>query len=100
MPLQALESGRGAAEHQDPRQAPSDEAGQAEMGRLVRAALLKLEPEDRALLELRVVDEQILPTIALELSISIEQVKYRLKRAAQNLRRALLEVLPREEVAE
>ncbi len=100
VPLQALESGRGAAEHQDPRQAPSDEAGQAEMGRLVRAALLKLEPEDRALLELRVVDEQILPTIALELSISIEQVKYRLKRAAQNLRRALLEVLPREEVAE
>ena len=100
VPLQALDAEPGARDHEDPHQGPEDEAGAEELGRLVRAALLKLEPEDRALLELRVVEGQILPVVAAELSISIEQVKYRLKRASQNLRRALLESLPREEVVE
>jgi RNA polymerase sigma-70 factor (ECF subfamily) len=100
VPLQMLEAGKGPAEHEDPRQSPGDEVGQAEIGRLVRAALLELDAEDRALLELRFVDGKILPEIAGELSISIEQVKYRLKRASQNLRRALVERLPREEVVE
>ena len=100
VPLQQLDSKEGSRDHEDPRQGPGDEVGNAEIGRLVRAALLQLEPEDRALLELRIVEGQILPEVALELSISVEQVKYRLKRASQNLRRALLESLPREEVVE
>lgn len=100
VPLQQLDSRDGARDHEDPHQGPGEDVGDAEIGRLVRAALLKLEPEDRALLELRVVEGQILPAVAAELSISIEQVKYRLKRASQNLRRALLESLPREEVVE
>ena len=87
-------------EHEDLRQGPGDEVGDAEVGKLVRAALLELEPEDRALLELRVVEGHILPAVAAELSISIEQVKYRLKRASQNLRRALLAHLPQAEVLE
>jgi RNA polymerase sigma-70 factor (ECF subfamily) len=100
VPLQQIDVEPGSKDHEDPHQGPGDEAGEAEIGRLVRAAMLKLDPEDRALLELRVVEGQILPTVAEELSISIEQVKYRLKRASQNLRRALLESLPREGVAE
>jgi len=98
--LQQLDSRESARDHEDPHQGPSEEVGDAEVGRLVRAAMLKLDPEDRALLELRVVEGQILPDVAAKLSISIEQVKYRLKRAALNLRRALLESIPREEVVE
>ena len=99
VPLQALEAGKGP-DQEDPRQSPTEEVGRIEVDRLVRAALLKLEPEDRALLELRFVDGELLPTIAARLSISVEQVKYRLKRASQNLRRALLEHMPRAEVLE
>ncbi|MEO6710609.1 MAG: sigma-70 family RNA polymerase sigma factor [Planctomycetota bacterium] len=98
--LQQLDSRESARDHEDPHQGPGEEVGDAEVGRLVRAAMLTLDPEDRALLELRVVEGQILPDVAAKLSISIEQVKYRLKRAALNLRRALLESIPREEVVE
>jgi RNA polymerase sigma factor (sigma-70 family) len=100
LPFLPLDAEPGARDHEDPRHGPGDEVGAEELGRLVRAALHTLDPEDRTLLELRVVDGEILPAVAAELSITIEQVKYRLKRASQNLRRALLESLPREEVVE
>lgn len=100
VPTQALESGKWDSEHEDPGQNPSEEVGKAETERLVRAALLQLDPEDRALLELRIVEGEILPTVAAELSMSVEQVKYRLKRASQNLRRVLLEQMSREEAME
>lgn len=98
--LQPLDTETAARDQQDPHLDPAQEAGEEEVGRLVRAALLTLDDEDRALLELRVVDEQVLPAVAARLSISVEQVKYRLKRASQNLRRALLERMPRDEVME
>ncbi len=100
IPLQSLECAEKAGEQADPSQGPGDAAGQSEVGRLVRAALLELEPEDRALLELRCVDEQVLPAIAEKLAMSVEQVKYRLKRASGHLRRVILERMPREEVLE
>ena len=100
LPLQQLNTEEAARDHRDPRQGPSEEVGSVEIERLVRAAMLKLDAEDRALLELRIVEGQILPDIAAELLISTEQVKYRLKRASQNLRRALLEHLPRTEVVQ
>lgn len=100
LPVQQLNAEEAARDQRHPGQGPGDEVGREEIGKLVRAALVKLEPEDRALLELRIVEGQILPAIAVELSISLEQVKYRLKRASQNLRRALLEHLPRAEVVE
>jgi RNA polymerase sigma-70 factor, ECF subfamily len=98
--VQQLDGDGPPRDHQDPHPGPREEAGDVEMGRLVRAALLELEPEDRTLLELRVVEGRILPEVAAALAISVDQVKYRLKRASQNLRRALLEHLPREEVLE
>jgi RNA polymerase sigma-70 factor (ECF subfamily) len=98
--VQQLDADEAGRQQADPRQGPGDEVGSAEIGRMVRAALLKLDPEDRALLELRMVDGWILPAIAAELSISTEQVKYRLKRASQNLRKALLQHMPREEAVE
>lgn len=98
--LHALDDHRGALEQEDGRDGPPDEISQAEIARVVRSALRELEPEDRALLELRLVEDRILPDIAGELGITVEQVKYRLKRACQNLRRALVERLPRQEVLE
>jgi RNA polymerase sigma-70 factor (ECF subfamily) len=100
LPVQQLNTDEAARDQRDPSSGPGEQVGQAEIDKLVRAALVKLEPEDRALLELRIVEGQILPTIAAQLSISVEQVKYRLKRASQNLRRALLQHLPRPEAVE
>ena len=100
LPIQQLNAEEAARDQRDPRSGPGEQVSRDEIGRLVRAALVKLDPEDRALLELRIIEGQILPAIAAELSITIEQVKYRLKRASQNLRRALLEHLPRTESVE
>ena len=64
--------------------------GEAEIGDLVRRAMAALEVEERALLEMRFVDGRTIGEIAAELAISIEQTKYRLKRASTALRRVLL----------
>ena len=69
---------------------PGDVAGEAEVGDLVRRALSRLEPEERRLLELRFVDERPLADVAARLELSVEQTKYRLKRASTALRRVLL----------
>ena len=73
-------------EHPD----PSDEVGDSEIGRFVRGALDALEHEERALLELRFVDGCTLADIAARLSISLEQTKYRLRRATISMRKVLL----------
>jgi DNA-directed RNA polymerase specialized sigma24 family protein len=59
-----------------------------------------LDPEERALLELRFVDERTIGEISDALSISLEQTKYRLKRASTALRRVLLNELALENAAE
>jgi RNA polymerase sigma-70 factor (ECF subfamily) len=100
LPVQQLNAEEAARDQRDPSCSPGEQVGRDEIGRIVRAALVKLDPEDRALLELRIIEGRILPAIATELSITIEQVKYRLKRASQNLRRALLDHLPRTESVE
>lgn len=69
---------------------PVDEVGDAEIGEMVRRGMASLEPEERALLELRFVDECTIGEIAKKCSISLEQTKYRLKRATVSLRRVLL----------
>jgi len=76
---------------------PGDQVGEAEIGSLVRRGMATLEGEERALLELRFVDERTLQEISARLSISLEQTKYRLKRASTNLRRVLLNELALEE---
>ena len=87
-------------ERHDPGPGPRDLAGEAEIGGIVRDAMQKLDLEERSLLDLRYVDGLVLSEIAQELSISVEQAKYRLKRAASNLRRALTVNVRRPEVVE
>ena len=79
---------------------PAVSAGEAEIGERVRAALRRLDDESRRLLELRHSEGLTIQDVAEQLGFSLEQTKYRLKRATSQLRRALLEHLPREEVLE
>jgi RNA polymerase sigma-70 factor (ECF subfamily) len=69
---------------------PSEEAGSIEIGDLVQRGMALLDAEDQVLLLLRYVEARTLVEIGEELSISVEQTKYRLKRAATSLRRVLL----------
>lgn len=84
----------------DQNPSPGDQAGDAEIGDMVRRGMGALEPEERALLELRFVDERTMGEIAQQLSISLEQAKYRLKRATISLRRVLLNEFALEKAAE
>jgi RNA polymerase sigma factor (sigma-70 family) len=77
-------------EREDDHPSPLEEAGDSEVGGFVREAMGFLEPEERTLLDLRFVDGQPLALISDRLSISIEQTKYRLRRATVSLRKVLL----------
>lgn len=87
-------------ERADPAPEPADDVGQREIGERVRAAMAELDPEAQRLLELRLGDGLQMQEVADALAISLEQAKYRLKRATTALRHALLAHLPREEVLE
>ncbi|MBK7644731.1 MAG: sigma-70 family RNA polymerase sigma factor [Planctomycetes bacterium] len=76
---------------------PAEQVGDAEIGSLVRRGMATLEQEERSLLELRFVDGRTLQEISARLSISLEQTKYRLKRASTSLRKVLLNELALEE---
>ncbi len=82
----------------DERPGPEEVAGTLELGSAVREALCQLEPQERALLDLRFVQGETLGDIAGTLHISLEQTKYRLRRATVNLRRELLSHYAKEEV--
>jgi RNA polymerase sigma-70 factor (ECF subfamily) len=79
---------------------PGDIAGQEEIGGLVRRGMASLEPEERTLLVLRFVDGRTIGEISEEMAISLEQAKYRLKRASTSLRRVLLNEFALEEATE
>lgn len=87
-------------EQEDARPTPMEVAEASEMGESVRAALTHLETEERALLEQRFVHGQTLAEIARQLSISLEQTKYRLRRATIALRRVLVQEFSPEEARE
>ena len=76
---------------------PDEMAGIDEVGGVVREALDELTSEERSLLDLRFVQGETLGDIASELHISIEQTKYRLRRATISLRRVLVHSFAREE---
>lgn len=84
----------------DPHPGPREAVGDLEIGELVRSAMAELEPEERALLEYRHVDEATLNEVSAQLGITLEQTKYRLKRAEAALRKALLARIPRVEAVE
>lgn len=76
---------------------PDEMAGIDEVGGVVREALDELTSEERSLLDLRFVQGETLADIASELHISLEQTKYRLRRATISLRRVLVHNFAREE---
>lgn len=84
----------------DPSPGPGHRAGDAEVGGLVRSAMVRLEGEQRSLLNLRFVQGHTLGEISGRLGISHEQCKYRLKRASTALRRVLLNDFSLEKLAE
>jgi RNA polymerase sigma-70 factor (ECF subfamily) len=95
-----MPAGERIPERIDANLGPGDVAGENEVGDMVRKGLATLEQEERALLELRFVDERTIGEIAEVLSISLEQTKYRLKRASVALRKVLLNDLALEKAAE
>lgn len=82
--------GEEMPEQEDQGPGPEERAGTDELGGVVRVAMAELEPEERALLDLRFVQGETLGSISRELAISLEQTKYRLRRAQVALRRVLL----------
>ncbi len=77
-------------EQVDEHPGPEEEAGTMEVGGYVRQAMSSLEPEQRTLLDRRFVQGETLGKISGDLSISLEQTKYRLRRATISLRKVLL----------
>lgn len=86
-------------ERADPAAPLPDVLAGAEIGSAVRRAMAELPTEERSLLVLRFVEQRTLLDIAAALGITLEQAKYRLKRASVSLRRELLSRLPKSEVA-
>lgn len=80
----------GLPERADGSPGPVEEAGDEEIGDIVRRGMSSLDDEERALLLMRFVDDRTIGEISEALSITIEQTKYRLKRASAALRRVLL----------
>jgi RNA polymerase sigma factor (sigma-70 family) len=93
-------AGEKMPERADLSPGPGDLAGENEIGDMVRRGMAALAAEERALLELRYVDERTIGEISEVLSISLEQTKYRLKRASVALRRVLLNDFALEKAAE
>jgi RNA polymerase sigma-70 factor (ECF subfamily) len=91
--------GEKVPERADASPGPGEVAGTEEIGSIVQRAMARLDEEDRRLLVLRFVDARTIGEIGAELDISVEQVKYRLRRAATGLRRVLLNDFAIEEVA-
>ena len=87
-------------EQVDPAAPLPESIADREIGLTVRRAIAELPAEERQLLVLRFIEHRTLIDIATELSITVEQTKYRLKRAASALRKELLSRLPRSELAE
>ena len=97
---QVATGSEGVPERPDPAPGPGEVAGEAEVGSLVRRAMVQLELEDRSLLDLRFVQGRTLVDISGTLGISHEQTKYRLKRASSALRKVILNDLSLERLAD
>ena len=76
---------------------PSEMAGISEVGGGVREALGELSTEGQSLLDLRFVQGETLGEIARRQAISLEQTKYRIRRATISLRRVLVHNFAHEE---
>jgi RNA polymerase sigma-70 factor (ECF subfamily) len=91
--------GDNVPERPDLSPGPGETAGDDEIGDMVRRGMSSLDDEERALLQMRFVDDRTIGEISTALSISVEQTKYRLKRASTSLRRVLLNEFAMEDAA-
>lgn len=91
--------GDAVPERIDEHPGPDEIAGTSEVGAVVRDALVELTAEERQLLERRFVLGETIPDIAGALAMSVEQTKYRLRRATISLRRVLLNHFALEQAA-
>jgi RNA polymerase sigma-70 factor (ECF subfamily) len=90
-------AGEEIPDRPDESPGPSEMAGISEVGGVVREALDELSTEERSLLDLRFVQGETLGEIARRQAISLEQTKYRLRRATISLRRVLVHNFAHEE---
>ncbi len=88
--VRATPAGDRMPDQVDERPGPVEHVAEAEIGGIVRDALGTLAGEDRRMLDLRFVEGATLGEISDRMSISLEQTKYRLRRATVSLRRVLL----------
>lgn len=79
---------------------PSELLGDRELAALVRSVVEELPDAEKALIRLRYLDGLTLAEISRQLSISMEQTKYRLRRALAEMRGALMQRLPQSETVE
>lgn len=90
-------AGEEIPDRPDESPGPSEMAGISEVGGVVRDALDELSTEERSLLDLRFVQGETLGEIARRQAISLEQTKYRIRRATISLRRVLVHNFAHEE---
>ena len=69
---------------------PLEVAADAEIAGEVRDALIRLDPQERNLLELRYLQDLSLKEVSSVLSLTLETTKYRLSGAKRSLRRLLI----------
>jgi RNA polymerase sigma-70 factor (ECF subfamily) len=84
----------------DGRPSPAETVGSEEIGFRVREALSNLEPEERSLMDLRFIQGRTLGEISGELDMSLEQTKYRIRKATVSMRRVLLRDYAYQEAAD
>jgi RNA polymerase sigma-70 factor (ECF subfamily) len=79
---------------------PAEMLGDRELAGLVRAVVDELPDAEKALIRMRFLEGLTLAEIGRQQGISLEQTKYRLRRALADLRGSLLQRLPRGETVE
>lgn len=90
--------GEDLPERIDEGPSPAEVAGGQELSDVVRTAMGGLEKGERQLLELRFVEGMTILDAGKALGLSLEQAKYRLRRATVSLRKQLLLLHVAEEV--
>ena len=79
----------GLSDQPDDAPGPGETACGEELDELVHAAFAALDADERELLEQRYVEGRTLAQVSAQLGITLEQAKYRLRRAAASMRRLL-----------
>jgi RNA polymerase sigma-70 factor (ECF subfamily) len=87
-------------EEEDPTPDPSASADAAEVASLVREALSRMNLEDAHLLQARFLQGRALTQLAGESGLSLDTVKYRLRKATERLRLRLMALREQPRVAE